>query len=87
MKKGVLKNFAIFMETSMWKSLFNKLVALQANNFMKKRLQHRCFPVSIARSLRIPILKNICKWLLLQWSFLSLVQEDSSWVMEHVNIS
>ena len=31
---------------------------------LKKRLQHRCFPVSIAKFSRIPFLKNICKRLL-----------------------
>ena len=32
-------------------------------NIIKKRLQHRCFPVNIAKFLRTPILKNICKQL------------------------
>ena len=35
----------------------------QACNFIKKRLQHSCFPVNIAKFLRTPILKNICKQL------------------------
>ena len=34
-------------------------------NFIKKRLQHRCFPVKFAKYLRTPILKNIFEWLLL----------------------
>ena len=38
---------------------------LQACNFIKKRLQHRCFTVSIAKFSRTPILKNIYKLLLL----------------------
>ena len=42
MKKVVLKNFAIFTGQ------------LQACNFIKNRLQHRCF------SLRTPVSKNIC---------------------------
>ena len=37
----------------------------KAYNFIEKRLQHRCFPVNIAKLLRTPILKNICEWLLL----------------------
>ena len=37
----------------------------QACNFIIKRLQHRCFPVKYTKLLRRPILKNICKWLLL----------------------
>ena len=36
-------------------------------NFNKKRLQHKCFPVNIAKFLRTPILKNICQRLLLRF--------------------
>ena len=53
------------METPVLESLFNKAGGLQVCNFIKKRLQHRCFPVIIAKFLRIPILKNICERLLL----------------------
>ena len=41
--------------------------AFKLEVFIKKRLQHRCFPVSIAKFLRTPILKNICKQLTLEW--------------------
>ena len=37
----------------------------QACNFIKKKLQRICFPVNIAKLLRVPILKNICERLLL----------------------
>ena len=33
--------------------------------FIKKRLQHRCFPVKFTKFLGTPILKNICQRLLL----------------------
>ena len=33
-------------------------------NFIKKRLQHRCFPVKFAKFLKTPLLKNICQRLL-----------------------
>ena len=33
-------------------------------NFIKKRLQHRCFAVNIVKFLRKPILKKICERLL-----------------------
>ena len=33
---------------------------LKACNFIKKRLQQRCFSVNIAKLLRIPVLKNGC---------------------------
>ena len=39
----------------------------QACNFIKKRLQHMCFPVKFHKFLRTPILKNICERLLLSF--------------------
>ena len=43
----------------MLESLFNKVAGPQSCNFTKKRLQHWCFPVKIAKLLRTSILKNI----------------------------
>ena len=43
-------------------------VPTKSCNFIKKRLQHRCFLVNIAKFLRTPILKNICERLLLNFS-------------------
>ena len=40
------------MKTLVLESLFNKHAGLQACNFIKNRLQHRCFPVDIAKFLR-----------------------------------
>ena len=42
------------MKISVLESLFNKVTSLKASNFIKKRLQHRCFPVKLVQSLRIP---------------------------------
>ena len=53
MKKPVLKNVAIFLGRYLYWSFF-----LQGCNFIKKRLQQRCFPVNIAKVLRTPILKE-----------------------------
>ena len=39
-------------------SLFNKVAGLQSCNFVKKRLQHRSFPVNIVEFLTTPVLKN-----------------------------
>ena len=39
--------------------------SLQASDFIKERLQHRFFPVNIAKFLRTFILNKIFKWLLL----------------------
>ena len=49
------------MEIPVLESLFNKAAALQVCNFIKKRLQHRCFPVIIAKFLRVPIFEFIKK--------------------------
>ena len=37
----------------------------QGCNFLKKRLQHRCFPVNIAKYLRTPFFTEHLRWLLL----------------------
>ena len=51
------KNFVIFTEkTPVLESLFNKVAGL-----IKKRLQHRCFPVNILKLFRTPILMNMCQ--------------------------
>ena len=49
----------------MLKSLFNKVAGLKACNFVKKRLQHRCFPVNIAKCLRTAFFKKHLRWMLL----------------------
>ena len=49
----------------MLESLFNNVAGFQAWNFVKKRLQHRYFPVNVTKFLRTAILKNTCEWLLL----------------------
>ena len=65
-KKRCSEKFGKFhRKTSVLESLFNKFSERKANNFIKKRLQNRCFPVKFAKFLRTPILKNICEWLLL----------------------
>ena len=55
-KCSVLKNFAIFTRKHLcWSP--------QACNFIKKKLQYRCFVVNITKILRTPILKtsaNVC---------------------------
>ena len=49
----------------MLESLFNNVASLQAGTLLKKRLEHKCFPVKFAKFLRMSILKNICQLLLL----------------------
>ena len=61
-KTTVLKNFAKFTEKHLrWSLFLNKNVGLQSWNSIKKRLQHRFFPVNIAKFLRTPVLENICE--------------------------
>ena len=50
----------------MLEPLFNKVAELKANNFIKKRLQHRCLLVNIAKLLRTAFLKEHLEWLLLK---------------------
>ena len=57
-KIGVLKDFANFTGKHVLESLFNKIAALRACNFTKKRLQRRCFPMKFAKSLRTSFLQN-----------------------------
>ena len=45
--------------------LFNKFAGLSAFNFIKKRLQHRSFPVKIAKFLRTSFFTEDLPWLLL----------------------
>ena len=60
-KKVFLKLSKVSQKTLVLESLFNKF----CKNFVKKRLQHRCFPVKFAKLLRMPTLKNISQRLLL----------------------
>ena len=49
-KKDVLKNFANFTgKHPCWSLFFNKVTGLRASSFIRKRLQHRCVPVKLAK--------------------------------------
>ena len=61
-KKGALKSFAIFTGKCLCWSLF--LIKLQAYNFIKKRFQHRSFPMNIAKFLRKFYIKHFRSLLL-----------------------
>ena len=50
---GVIQNFPFFIGKHLFRSLFfSKNAGLKARNFVKKRLQHRCFSVKFAKFLR-----------------------------------
>ena len=70
-RKALLKNFAIFTEKHRCLGLFlTKVQAFKACKFIKKRLQRECFSANIAKFSRTPIVKNICKRLLLTYKYL-----------------
>ena len=43
----------------MLESFLNKVSGLKVWNFIKKKLQHRCFPVKLMKFFRTPFLQNI----------------------------
>ena len=47
-------------------SLFKKVVGLEACKYIKRKLQHRCFPVNIAKFLRTAFSIEHLWWLLLE---------------------
>ena len=57
-KKVFLKISQISQENTWIGVFFDKVEVLQSASFLRKRLQHKCFPVNFAKLLRI---KNICK--------------------------
>ena len=59
-KRSFLKFWKLHWKTSVLESLFNKAAGLKACSLIKKRLQHKCFPLKFAKFLKTPILKNIC---------------------------
>ena len=60
LEKPVLKNFAISTGNTFVGVYFLKIAGLKACNFIRKKPQQSCFPVNIAKFLRLSILKNIC---------------------------
>ena len=65
-KKGVLWNFSKFTGKHLYQSLFfNRVAGLRAVTSLKKRLWHRCFPISFAKFLKTPFLQNTSRRLLL----------------------
>ena len=62
-----LKNFANFTgKKPVLESLPNKVAGLNICNFIKKRLQHRCFSMKFHKFLRRPFFKEHLRWLLLE---------------------
>ena len=64
-KLDVLKLRKIHWKKLLLEPLFTKVVGPKAWNLIKKRLQHRCFPVNFALFVKKPYLQNTFGWLLL----------------------
>ena len=77
-----LKNIANFCrKTPVLESLFNKVAGLRACIFIKKRLQHRCFPVTFHLRIFKNTLQNTsggCFWIgsQLLYCFATLLEEE-----------
>ena len=63
-----LKICKFHRKTSVLESLFNQAAGLQVCSSLKKRLQHRCFPVRPAKFLKIPFFTEGFQWLLLTFN-------------------
>ena len=69
LKKGVLENFTKFTGKTLCLSLFfNKVTDLIPTTLLKRRIWHRCFPVSFAKFSRALFLQNSSGWLLLTYA-------------------
>ena len=65
-RKGVLRHFTKFTEKHLCQSLFfNKVAGLRPTTLLKRRLQHKCFPVNFQKFLRTFFLTEHLRWLLL----------------------
>ena len=54
----------VHKKTPVLEYLFNKIASLKVCNFIQKTLQHRCFPVNIAKYLRTAFFTEHLQWLL-----------------------
>ena len=72
-EKGVLRNFANFTGKHLCQSLFfNKVAGPGPATLLKKRLQHRCFPVNFAKFLRHLFLQSTSSGCFYVYSFFSI---------------
>ena len=65
-KKVFLEVSKIHRKRPVPESLFNKVASLRPATLLKKRLWHRCFPVTFVKFLTTPFLQNTSGRLLLQ---------------------
>ena len=85
-KKAILKNFAISAGNTCVRVYFlKKLKTFRPANLLKNRSQHRCLTVNIAEFLILPVLKNICKRVLLNFFNGSLLYGPKGWKSRFYN--
>ena len=71
-RKGLLRNFAIFTGKHLCQSLFfNKVAGPRSAALLEKRLWCRCFPLCFAKFLRTPFLQITSGRLLLYLEFIT----------------
>ena len=63
-----LKFCKFHSKTPVLESLFNKAAGLNVSNSIKKRLQHRCFPVKFVKFLKTSFFTEKFQWLLLTFN-------------------
>ena len=76
-KISVLKNFAIFRGKDLCRSPFSRKLQVLNPASLKRRLQHRCFPVNIAKFLRTAFFIEQLWWLLLEFRHDFKIYENS----------
>ena len=75
-EKDVIKNFANFTRKHLcWSLFFNRVTGQRACSFIKKRLQHRCVLVKLAK---------FYKQLLIKWYVINIITKNKSGVL-HLN--
>ena len=72
------------MKTPVLESLFKKIPGLKACNFIRKKPEHRCFPVKFAKFLRAPFFTEHLRWLLLR--ILNTPEVDSKKFLENYHM-
>ena len=70
--------FKFHRKTPVLESRFNKIAG---RNFIKDRLQRKCFPVKFAKFLRTPFFTEHLRWLLLNRLNLVHVNDQSIWFL------
>ena len=72
------------MKTTVLKSLSNKVAGLKSCNFVKKRLQHRCFSVKIAKLSRTAFFIEHLRWLLLSLTNAKRYRNGVNWLRSSI---